>query len=275
MRVFSRFAAMPRVALLLATPLGVFLIAAALSMGGGNNQKLSALPGLDVAVSESAVPTPAAATPAPAPANRANCDAIRDTPYQSMEEREWFLANCIKVTTVAAPITTGGAVTGARPPSTGETSTGDRLVIPAAGVDAAVSQMYVPADAAYLPNPTGYFNAVWYDLSAFPGYGGYVEGNMVFAGHVDCARCHNGSPGIAVFYYLRNLQPGDEIIYYTASGETYRYQVREVLSYPKDVNILPLVDSNAADMTLITCAGNWDASLHEYSNRIFVFANLV
>lgn len=39
--------------------------------------------------------------PPPAPAtNRANCDTIRDTPYLSIEERDWFRAHCI---TPAAP----------------------------------------------------------------------------------------------------------------------------------------------------------------------------
>lgn len=45
-----------------------------------------------------ASPTPAAAeTPTPDPAlNRADCDAIRGTPYQSADERQWFLDNCVE-----------------------------------------------------------------------------------------------------------------------------------------------------------------------------------
>lgn len=45
-----------------------------------------------------ASPTPAAAeTPAPDPAlNRADCDAIRGTDYRSVEERQWFLENCVE-----------------------------------------------------------------------------------------------------------------------------------------------------------------------------------
>lgn len=36
-------------------------------------------------------------TPEPDPAlNRADCDAIRGTDYRSVEEREWFLDNCIE-----------------------------------------------------------------------------------------------------------------------------------------------------------------------------------
>jgi hypothetical protein len=44
-----------------------------------------------------AQPTPSvsAFAPAPPPTNRRNCDAIRGTPYQSEDERTWFLANCL------------------------------------------------------------------------------------------------------------------------------------------------------------------------------------
>jgi hypothetical protein len=35
------------------------------------------------------------ATATPVVANRANCDQIRGTNYNSPDERQWFLANCV------------------------------------------------------------------------------------------------------------------------------------------------------------------------------------
>ena len=55
-------------------------------------------PGVTVAVPS---PSPQTQPPVPAPTatpvitNRANCDQIRGTDYNSPEERQWFLANCV------------------------------------------------------------------------------------------------------------------------------------------------------------------------------------
>jgi len=282
MRLFALLAAMPRTGLVVALPAGAFLIAAAIGLGTsgpGDDEPPTAL-AVSVLASEEIAPTAAAA------ANRADCAKISGTAYQSAEERDWFLANCL----TAASNSSGGGGSASNPiaisnPSTtsppavtysgGDSPMGDRIVIPAAGVNAYVYRSYVPASASNLPNPVGYFYAVWYDMTEWPGYGGYVEGNMVLAGHVDCAACHNGSSGTAVFYYIRSLAPGATIDYYTASGAVYHYVVTAVVAYPRDVNILPLIGSEAADMTLITCSGNWDANIHEYSDRTFVFASLV
>lgn len=286
MRPFSSFPGMPRAGLVIALPVGVFLIAAALSLGSGSGGEAQPTPTLAVSVLASEPIQPTAAQATQAAANRADCAKISGTPYQSDTERQWFLANCLTSATAAPsaansnPIRTSSSPqTPSSPPpvtySGGDTPMGDRIVIPAAGVNASVYRSYVPASAAALPNPVGYFYAVWYDLSEWPGYGGYVEGNMVLAGHVDCAACHNGSPGAAVFYYIRNLTPGATIDYYTADGRVFHYRVTSVVAYPRDVNVLPLISSSYADMTLITCSGTWNAAIREYSDRTFVFAELI
>ena len=65
------------------------------------NAKADAEPGVTVTVEtpgpEAAPPTqpPPAPTAAPVVANRANCDQIRGTDYNSPEERTWFLSNCV------------------------------------------------------------------------------------------------------------------------------------------------------------------------------------
>jgi sortase (surface protein transpeptidase) len=137
-----------------------------------------------------------------------------------------------------------------------QTPIGERLVIPAAGVNAEIWRAAVTTGE--MPDPVGYFNAVWYDFSALPGYGGHVSsGNLVLSGHVDCARCHNGGPGTAVFWSARNLKAGDTAQYYTADGRVQNYVVVSSTSYSHEANFAPIVASGAADMTLITCTGTF------------------
>jgi hypothetical protein len=82
-----------------------------------------------------AVSTPEESTTAgaAAPANRRNCDLIRDTTYASDEERDWYLANCLRTTasavTVAAPWG-GGATPGATSTRQAATASGGATSAP-------------------------------------------------------------------------------------------------------------------------------------------------
>ena len=67
---------------------------------GKTSTKADAQPGVTVTAGpETAPPAQAPAPPGPTAtavvANRANCDQIRGTDYNSPEERTWFLANCV------------------------------------------------------------------------------------------------------------------------------------------------------------------------------------
>jgi hypothetical protein len=260
----------PRAGLLLAVPLAVFLlsIGLALAMGGGSSR---APDSVQVSV-QSALPTSTPSTPPTAtpPAYRTDCAQIFGSNYQSDDERSWFLANC----NGAQPKnSTGGgnAATGGTTAShyAVETALGDRLVIQKIGVNAPVSRAAVLASGV-MPDPTGYFNAVLYDFAALPGLGGApgVGGNAVFAGHVDCAACGpGGTPGAAVFYYMRNLVPGDVIEYYTQSGAYFKYVVSYVADLPPDADWASIVAAGSADMTLITCSGVFQSAVHEYTTR--------
>jgi hypothetical protein len=142
---------------------------------------------------------------------------------------------------------------------------GDRLVIPAAGVNTEVWRTNVPASGV-MPDPTGYFNALWYDFSALPGLGGDVDsGNIVISGHVDCGKCNNGGPGTAVFWTVRNLKAGDTAQYRAADGRVINYVVSSSRTMSGGVDGSSLVSSGAADMTLITCTGSFSGG--EYSLR--------
>ena len=104
----------------------------------------------------------------------------------------------------------------------------------------------------------------WYDFSAAPGN----AGNVLLSGHVDYLT------RTAVFYDLRSLREGDEIIIETAGG-VFRYEV--ALTYvvePDSADIGAIVGARSGEqsVTLITCGGTFDRSLREYDRRVIVRA---
>jgi len=202
-------------------------------------------------------------------ANRLDCAAIRGTEYLSDEERGWYIANCLTTVPVSSyssyVLPPPGHVYGV------EYLIGDRLMIPSIGLDAPVNGMDVETDAM-MKDPTGFFNAVWYNFAAIPGLGGYVEyGNLVMAGHVDCARCYNGLSGAALFYNLRYVVPGNQIIYRSGNLD-YLYEIVSVGAFPSDSDWTAITASGNADLTIITCTGRFDPSIREYTHRFVVFA---
>jgi LPXTG-site transpeptidase (sortase) family protein len=127
----------------------------------------------------------------------------------------------------------------------------------------------VPLSGA-MPDPVGYFNAVWYDFSNWPGLGGYVNaGNLVLSGHVDCARCHNGGSGTAVFWSIRNMKIGDTAEYRTADGRTIRYTVTESKAVSKTANFEQMLASGVADMTVITCTGTFAGGGYDQRHIVY------
>jgi hypothetical protein len=145
-----------------------------------------------------------------------------------------------------------------------ETPIGDRLIIPSAGVDAPINSSKVAPWDGIMVDPAGYFHANLYDFSSFAGLGGYANaGNMPIAAHVDCAGCHNGSPGTALFWAVRDMQYGDTAQYITAAGEVYNYYVVFVGDFSPDTDWAPFVASGVADMTLITCVGTFSGGHYD------------
>jgi hypothetical protein len=272
--------------LLLAVPLAAFVVTFGVTLAvdgdtpeaeSTEQQQVSAESLVVRAEAPAPIPTatlePTATQP---PANREDCAAIEGTDYQSPEERDWYLANCNGGGGSTA--STGGgqgtpAYTGPATVGAAEFALGDRLIIPAAGVNASVTGSVV-GGSGQMTSPVGYFNAVWYDFSGFPGIGGYVDsGNLVVAGHVDCARCHNGASGGAVFYNIRNLKAGDSIQYVTAAGQTQNYVVTSAQWFEPGANWAAILSSGAADLSIVTCIGTFDSSRHEYTHRLVVYAS--
>ncbi len=109
----------------------------------------------------------------------------------------------------------------------------------------------------------------WYDFSAVPGQ----AGNSVMTGHVDY---YNIGP--AVFWRLRDLDPGDEVqVHLPDGGGVVNYRVTQVDAYnagsaPVDTILGP---ADGEILTLITCTGQFNRALREYDQRLVVRAELV
>lgn len=142
-----------------------------------------------------------------------------------------------------------------------------RLVIPAAGIDAPVVVKGVDA-AGVMESPDNAFDTAWYNFSAKPGYGG----NAVFSGHVDYVRV-----GKAVFWELKDLNPGDTIEVRLDDGTTYKYEVNFKQQY--DAATAPVEEivgpTGAETVTLITCSGTFSSASHQYDKRLVVRAQRV
>jgi sortase (surface protein transpeptidase) len=140
-----------------------------------------------------------------------------------------------------------------------------RLRIPAIDVDSELMQLGLHDDGSLEVPPEG-FPAGWYTGSPTPG----ELGPAIIAGHVDWA----GSPG--VFFSLRELAQGAEILVERADGSTALFRVRSIHQFPKEAFPTDAVyaDIDHAGLRLITCGGSYDSRARSYSDNVVVFADL-
>ena len=159
-------------------------------------------------------------------------------------------------------------------------ATHGRLRIPALGVDAPLGVRAVGEDGV-MTNPSGPDDVVWYDLSAWDGLGGAPGkgGNAVFAGHVDRTAWLDWAgveySGLAVFFYLDNLTPGQQIeVEMDGATHTYTVQwIRPVAASSGEWAEIFGPDPTGADaITLITCGGDFNAVEGSYASRVVVRA---
>ena len=94
------------------------------------------------------------------------------------------------------------------------------------------------------------------------------RGPAVVAGHVDSVA------GPAVFYRLRELRPGDEVVVDLSDGRTVTFRVTGSLQVPKDAFPTEEVygPTPDAELRLITCGGEFDRSVRSYEDNTVVFA---
>jgi sortase A len=138
-----------------------------------------------------------------------------------------------------------------------------RLKVLAIGLDAPVEpvgktahgDMAVPATADSIG---------WYKYGALPG----ETGTAVLAGHIVGPK---GQPG--VFTNISKLRPGDTFSVLDAKGLSTLFVITQTKTYGQLEQPAEVFNSSEGiHLNLITCAGDWDQSNHQYLERLVVFA---
>jgi hypothetical protein len=140
-----------------------------------------------------------------------------------------------------------------------------RVVIPAIDVDALLVEVGVAKDGSMELPPFGL--AAWFRVGPAPG----APGPAVIVGHVDSPKRPD------IFYHLRKLRAGDEILVYGESGDVAMFVVDSQETVLKTQ--LPTeriwVRTSQAVIRLITCGGKWDKRTGHYLSNTIVYGHLV
>jgi len=140
-----------------------------------------------------------------------------------------------------------------------------RVQVPSVGINVESFPVGVQADGN-MELPENIFVAGWYRFGSDPTSD---TGTTVISAHVD-----DFKQGLGPFAYLKQLVPGAEIIVTAADGNDYRYAVESV----QNVNRQQLPVDQVFDRTgaprlvLITCGGQFDDNVFEYSDNVVVVA---
>jgi sortase A len=139
-----------------------------------------------------------------------------------------------------------------------------RLAIPSIKVDTPVVPLDMREDErGNLEWETVPFVAGHYGVTGLVG----ADANVVLSGHVATQGLGN------VFRDLYRLRPKEPIVVYTAEGE-FTYRVEKLrLVRPEDVDVL--APSAEPQLTLLTCAGDFDFRTRSFNQRLVVVARLV
>jgi LPXTG-site transpeptidase (sortase) family protein len=115
-----------------------------------------------------------------------------------------------------------------------------------------------------VPPITQPMQAGWYDKAPTPG----EVGPAVILGHVD----GNQQPGI--FFRLKEMAAGDEVLVSRQDGSTARFVVDRVEQVSKSDFPTDKVygDTSKPELRLITCGGEFDHGKRSYKDNIVVFA---
>ncbi|GAA2232138.1 class F sortase [Streptomyces nogalater] len=143
-----------------------------------------------------------------------------------------------------------------------------RLRVPGISVDAPFTTLALGPSGHLEPPPAGDTNLVgWYADGASPG----ERGTAIIAGHVDTVT------SAAVFANLYRLEPGDRFSVERADGRTAEFVVDSAETFAKDdfPSERVYADADRPEARLITCAGDYDRTVRDYTDNLVVFAHLV
>ena len=137
--------------------------------------------------------------------------------------------------------------------------------MPSVGVSSDLQRLGRNADGT-IEVPDDWQRAGWFHEGPKPGQ----VGPAVILGHVD------STAGPAVFYRLRELQPGDEVHVHRADGTTVtfvveRFEWHAKTRFPTHRVYLPTLRPT---LRLVTCGGPFDEASGHYRDNLVVFATL-
>jgi|SRR5579859_2092865 len=201
--------------------------------------------------------------------------------FPSISPRKLAIVGLVAVLLVLASCGPGRANTGKAAPAAHPEIIRNlpaRIRIPSLGMDAPIIPVgmdrYGAMEAPGAGHPASdpiWATAFWWQFGALPGQ----PGNAVLAGHVDR---NDGSR--AIFWNLRQIQPGDQITITNQTGQTFTFQVTHIQAFsnpdggPNDPVIQQVFGpTNTANLNLITCSGAWIGT--EYNKRLVVFSTLI
>lgn len=182
-------------------------------------------------------------SPAPAPAARSVAQSVTPSP--------------------SVPAAAGAAAKFRSPRTYQSVALPVRVRIPAIGVDAPLEHLGLDADGT-ITAPHRWQDAGWYEGGPRPG----ERGPAVLLGHVD------SRSGPAVFYRLKTLAPGAQVLVDRADGTTARFRVSGRLQvaksqFPADLVYGPTLSPS---LRLVTCGGTWDEHVGHYRDNVVVTA---
>lgn len=137
------------------------------------------------------------------------------------------------------------------------------LSIPDVAIDTDLIQLGKNDDGT-MQTPESYEVAGWYQYSPTPG----EIGPSVLVGHVDNYK------GAAVFFRLKELQPGQKIAVTRQDGSVATFTVTRLEQFDQDHFPTDAVygNTNDSELRIITCGGPFNHVSGEYTQNTVVFA---
>lgn len=140
----------------------------------------------------------------------------------------------------------------------------DRMVIPAIGLDMAVTALGLAADGSMALNERA-DTAAWYKYGAAPGE---RDGAALIAAHAA-----SEADGVGPFSRLAKLQMGDSVMVTMSDGSEQPFTVvkREQVS-KQAVDYDAITTESPGMLILVTCGGKWDSRNRHYDDNVIVWA---
>jgi hypothetical protein len=159
----------------------------------------------------------------------------------------------------------GGPVRWQPSDNAGPWPTNETVSIPTIGTSAPIVRVGVDSGGQMVIPPNAQ-QVAWLDQGVVPP----STNNTVLAGHVTWA----GVPG--AFHRIGDLLPGDMIVL-TVGARRLVYRTTWVCEVPRTSDLAARImgSTDLPSVTLITCAGSWDAGAGTHSDRIVARAVLV